>query len=106
MSGQFGDAEIEPLTKQRRAHTLRRIAEFFRPYRLAGRWSCWSRSSSPACSGIINPYLLKLLIDEAIPQQDLGLLNLYVGLMIVVPHHQRASSASARRTSTTSSASA
>ena len=26
--------------------------------------------------GIINPYLLKLLIDEAIPQQDLRLLNL------------------------------
>ena len=35
--------------------------------------------------GLINPYLLKLLIDEALPQRDFGLLNLFVGLMIVVP---------------------
>ncbi|MEP7159066.1 MAG: ABC transporter ATP-binding protein, partial [Chloroflexota bacterium] len=35
--------------------------------------------------GLVNPYLLKLLIDEALPQRDLGLLNLFVGLMIVVP---------------------
>src|SRR5690606_32929535 len=35
--------------------------------------------------GLINPYLLKLIIDTAIPQGDLTLLNLFVGLMIVVP---------------------
>jgi ATP-binding cassette subfamily B protein len=35
--------------------------------------------------GLINPYLLKLLIDVAIPQRDLGLLTLYVGLMIILP---------------------
>ncbi|MEO8625486.1 MAG: ABC transporter ATP-binding protein, partial [Candidatus Limnocylindrales bacterium] len=35
--------------------------------------------------GLINPYLLKLLIDEALPQRDFGLLNLFVGLMIAVP---------------------
>jgi hypothetical protein len=35
--------------------------------------------------GLANPYLLKLLIDEAIPQRDLGLLALYAGLMVVVP---------------------
>ena len=49
-------------------------------------WSrCWRRSSSPASSVSINPYLLKLLIDEALPQRDFGLLNLFVGLMIAVP---------------------
>jgi len=35
--------------------------------------------------GLINPILLKLLIDVAIPQRDFGLLNLFVGLMIVLP---------------------
>jgi ATP-binding cassette, subfamily B, bacterial len=35
--------------------------------------------------GLINPLLLKLLIDVAIPRLDFGLLNLFVGLMIVVP---------------------
>jgi ATP-binding cassette subfamily B protein len=35
--------------------------------------------------GLINPYLLKLLIDDAIPNHDFSRLNLYVGLMIVVP---------------------
>ena len=38
-----------------------------------------------ALIGIINPYLLKLLIDEAIPNQDFAQLNLLVGLMIVLP---------------------
>ena len=35
--------------------------------------------------GLINPLLLKLLIDVAIPRLDFGLLNLFVGLMIVLP---------------------
>ncbi|WP_040668643.1 ABC transporter transmembrane domain-containing protein, partial [Nitrolancea hollandica] len=35
--------------------------------------------------GLINPYLLKLIIDTAIPKGDLRLLNIFVGLMIVVP---------------------
>ena len=35
--------------------------------------------------GLVNPYLLKLLIDDAIPNKDLAQLNLYVGLMIVLP---------------------
>ncbi len=35
--------------------------------------------------GLINPILLKLLIDDAIPRRDFGLLNLFVGLMIALP---------------------
>ena len=38
-----------------------------------------------ALIGVVNPYLLKLLIDDAIPNQDFAQLNLYVGLMIVLP---------------------
>ncbi|MBX3030554.1 MAG: ABC transporter ATP-binding protein [Chloroflexi bacterium] len=35
--------------------------------------------------GVINPYLLKLLLDEAIPDRDFTQLNLLVGLMIAIP---------------------
>ena len=35
--------------------------------------------------GLINPFLLKLLIDDVIVGGDYAKLNLYVGLMIVVP---------------------
>jgi ATP-binding cassette, subfamily B, bacterial len=69
---------------ERRGATIRRIASFFRPYRLAVALVL-ATILVTSLLGLINPYLLKLLIDEAIPQQDLGLLNLYVGLMIAVP---------------------
>ena len=35
--------------------------------------------------GLANPYLLKLLIDDAIPKRDIGLLAIYAGLMVIVP---------------------
>jgi ATP-binding cassette subfamily B protein len=35
--------------------------------------------------GLVNPYLLKLLIDDVIVGQQYDKLNLYVGLMIVLP---------------------
>jgi len=38
-----------------------------------------------AMLGLVNPYLLKLLIDVAIPDENWLLLNVYVGLMILVP---------------------
>ncbi len=67
-----------------RPGTLRRVAVFFKPY--------WAQISVAfvailiiAGLGLINPYLLKLIIDDAIPSGDLALLNLFVGLMIVVP---------------------
>ena len=35
--------------------------------------------------GLVNPFLLKLLIDDAFPAGHFQNLNLYVGLMIIVP---------------------
>jgi ATP-binding cassette subfamily B protein len=70
--------------KERRGRTVRRIAGFFRPYRLAVA-AVLATIVVTSLLGIINPYLLKLLIDEALPQRDFGLLNLFVGLMILVP---------------------
>ena len=70
--------------KERRGRTVRRIAGFFRPYRLAVT-AVLATIVVTSLLGLINPYLLKLLIDVALPQRDFGLLNLFVGLMIAVP---------------------
>jgi ATP-binding cassette, subfamily B, bacterial len=76
--------DFEPVPKERRGRTIRRILTFFGPYR-PQIGVVLVAILLTSFIGLINPYLLKLLIDVAIPQQDLGLLNLYVGLMIVLP---------------------
>jgi ATP-binding cassette subfamily B protein len=72
------------IPKERRGRTIRRIASFFLPYR---RQVAVVLGAILLTSfiGLVNPILLKLLIDIAIPQRDWGLLNLFVGLMIVLP---------------------
>jgi ATP-binding cassette, subfamily B, bacterial len=74
------ESERRPVTTK----TVRRIVQFFRPY--------WLRVAltfvaiiSVSVIGLANPFLLKLIIDDAIPDQDLNRLFLYVGLMIVLP---------------------
>ena len=78
------DSDQPPVPRERRGQTIRRIAGFFRPYRLAVT-AVLTTIVLTSLLGLINPYLLKLLIDEALPQRDFGLLNLFVGLMIAVP---------------------
>ncbi len=85
--GPFGSGpgpDFEPVPRERRGQTLRRIVAFFRPYRLQVVVVLVAIFAT-SLIGLANPYLLKLLIDEAIPQRDWFLLNLYVGLMIVLP---------------------
>lgn len=67
-----------------RPGTVRRVAVFFKPY-IRQISAAFVAILVIAGLGLINPYLLKLLIDDAIPNGDLSLLNVYVGLMIVVP---------------------
>jgi len=74
------ESERRPVTTK----TVRRILRFFRPY--------WLRVAltvvaiiAVAVIGLVNPFLLKLIIDEAIPDRDLDRLYLYVGLMIALP---------------------
>jgi ATP-binding cassette subfamily B protein len=76
--------DVPRVPRGRRWATVRRIAAFFRPYRLEVLMVLLTIILT-SFLGIINPYLLKLLIDVAIPEQDLFLLNLFVGLMILVP---------------------
>ncbi|MGH2407674.1 MAG: ABC transporter ATP-binding protein [Candidatus Limnocylindrales bacterium] len=77
-------ADAPPLPRERRGATVRRIAAFFRPYR-AQVTVVLVAIIITSTLGLINPILLKLLIDVALPQRDWLLLNLFVGLMIFVP---------------------
>jgi ATP-binding cassette subfamily B protein len=64
--------------------TLRRIAGFFGPYR--ARLGLIAALIVLSVSiGVVNPILLKLIIDNLLGPQDLGLLYLQTGLMIVLP---------------------
>ncbi|HEX2221508.1 MAG TPA: ABC transporter ATP-binding protein [Candidatus Limnocylindria bacterium] len=64
--------------------TLARIAGFFRPYR--GRLGLIAITILVTVSlGVVNPILLKLIIDNLLGPRDLGLLWLQASLMIVLP---------------------
>jgi ATP-binding cassette, subfamily B, bacterial len=77
-------SDFTPVPRERRGRTVRRIAGFFRPYRGPVLLVLVSIVVTSVL-GVINPYLLKLLLDEAIPERDWAKLNLFVGLMIAVP---------------------
>ncbi len=84
--GPFGraSADFTPVPKERRARTLRRIAAFFQPYKLQVL-IVLAAILSTSLIGLINPLLLGLLLDQVIIGGDYAKLNLYVGLMIVLP---------------------
>jgi ATP-binding cassette subfamily B protein len=67
-----------------RIRTARKIVPFFAPYRTEVLVVLGAILLT-SFLGVINPILLKLLIDVAIKHLDFGLLNLFVGLMIVIP---------------------
>ncbi len=84
MGGGAAGADFTPIPKERRGRTLRRIVAFFEPY-----WIqvviVLSAILATSLIGLINPLLLGLLIDQVIVGQQYQNLNLYVGLMIVLP---------------------
>ena len=80
----MGAQDAPPIPKERRGRTVRRIVAFFRPYRLPVVIVLVAILAT-SLIGLVNPYLLKLLIDDVIVGHHFELLNLYVGLMIVLP---------------------
>src|SRR5215218_7085960 len=82
--GGFGMDAAPPIPKERRGRTIRRIVGFFKPYR-ARVAIVLVAILATSVVGLVNPILLKLLIDVALPNRDWALLNLFVGLMIVLP---------------------
>jgi ATP-binding cassette subfamily B protein len=79
-----GEEPARRLPPERRNRTVRRIAVFFAPYK-AQVTIVSGAILLTSLLGIVNPLLLERLIDDAIPNRDLFKLNLYVGLMIVIP---------------------
>ena len=79
-----GSRDFTPIPKERRARTVRRIAVFFEPYKLQVVIVLVAILST-SLIGLINPLLLGLLLDQVIIGKDYSKLNLYVGLMIVLP---------------------
>src|SRR4051812_11898127 len=80
----MGKDGVQPVPPEHRGQTIRKITAFFKPYR--GQVSVVLVAILlTSFVGLINPILLKLLIDVAIPNRDWTLLNLFVGLMIVLP---------------------
>ncbi|HKN45095.1 MAG TPA: ABC transporter transmembrane domain-containing protein, partial [Propionibacteriaceae bacterium] len=84
MGGGRGARDFTPVPKERRARTLRRILVFFEPYRLQIA-IVLAAILATSIIGLINPLLLGLLLDQVIIGGDYTNLNLYVGLMIVLP---------------------
>ncbi len=74
------EADRRPITRS----TVRRVLAFFRPYRMRVLLTVLA-IIVVAVIGLANPFLLKLIIDDALPNRDLGQLYLFVGLMIVLP---------------------
>jgi len=64
--------------------TVIRVLSFFKPYRWRVALTVIA-IIAVAIIGLANPYLLKLIIDEAIPNRDFDQLYLFVGLMIALP---------------------
>jgi ATP-binding cassette subfamily B protein len=76
--------EQPPVPRERRYLTARKIVVFFVPYRFEVLVVLGAILLTSGL-GVINPILLKLLIDVAIGHLDWGLLNLFVALMILIP---------------------
>ena len=87
MRGRWGMGADEPNLRARPgtgAETVRRILRFFAPYR--ARLAVIAVSILVTVSiGVVNPILLKLIIDNLLGPKDLGLLYLQTGLMILLP---------------------
>ena len=79
-----GAGPVEKLPKERRDKTLRRMLGFFAPYK-AKIAVVLVAILATSFIGLINPLLLKQLIDVAIPEKNWQLLPLFVGLMIILP---------------------
>ncbi len=82
--GSFHSGDFTPVPRDRRWATVRRIAGFFRPY----RWQVLVVVVSIMATsllGVVTPYLLRFLLDVAIPEQDFFALNVAVIAMIAIP---------------------
>ncbi len=84
--GQRGPARLNPKDRTqltRHPVSLRRIAELFKPHR-ATIAIVVALISVSTIVNLAQPFLLRGVLDEALPQQNLGLLGLLTGGMVMV----------------------
>ncbi len=72
-----------PVDPQVRRANLRRMTSLFRPYRLQLGFVL-SLILVSSVLGIVSPFLLRRVLNEALPHHDLGLLSWLVGGMIAI----------------------
>jgi ATP-binding cassette, subfamily B, bacterial len=80
---QPAEAPERPADPEVRRANLRRVAGLFRPYRLR-LGIVLALIGVSSLLGIASPFLLRAVLDTAIPQRDVTLLSLLVGGMIAI----------------------
>ena len=80
---QPSEAPDRPSDPAIRRANLRRVAGLFRPYRIR-LTTVLALICLSSLLGIVSPFLLRAVLDTAIPQEDVALLSLLVGGMIAI----------------------
>src|SRR3954454_5022330 len=78
-----GDKVERTADREQRRANLRRVGRLFRPYRLKLGTVLGLIALSAGLS-MISPFLLRAVLDTAIPDRDTGLLSLLVGGMVAI----------------------
>jgi len=79
----FGEGEARPADPEVRRTNFRRVAALFRPYR-ARLAAVLGLIVVSAAVAMISPFLLRAILDTALPERDNGLLSALVGGMIAI----------------------
>ena len=79
-----GDPPERPADPAVRRANFRRIVRLFRTYR-ARLAAVSGLIFVSAALGVVSPFLLREVLDVAIPQEDVGLLTVLVAGMVVIP---------------------
>ena len=80
---QPSEAPARPSDPAIRRANLRRVAGLFRPYRIR-LTTVLALICLSSLLGIVSPFLLRAVLDTAIPDEDVALLSLLVGGMIAI----------------------
>ena len=80
---QPSEAPARPSDPAIRRANLRRVAGLFRPYRIR-LTAVLALICLSSLLGIVSPFLLRAVLDTAIPNEDVALLSLLVGGMIAI----------------------
>ncbi len=83
MFGQGSDEARRPENREVRRANLRRVGRLFRPYRRR-LGAVLGLILVSAAVGMVSPFLLRAILDDALPDRDNGLLSALVGGMIAI----------------------